>query len=268
MSLESRKPITLSEVAQWCEEIYSEPDESDPEFEARMITSMMATGLTDVSVFQASEVQVAVGTRAEVQVVIFRGTDSVSKILNNFFIGSDPDPIIPGVSVHSVWGNDVGLFMAWAEKKIDWTGSKLKYFCGHSRGGAQAQIAAARYRQRGHDTVCISFESPRAGNSRFAQYVNRSLPHIRVARSGDIVPLTPFPPLYHHTCRPWFLDRHGLLRYDSRFGSRMYSHFLSLLSHIGRRGIAAFEYHSMEQVADLIHRNESSVGESLIERML
>lgn len=69
-------------------------------------------------------------------------------------------------------------------------------FCGHSKGGACAQLAALRYWLEFNRPVsCITFGAPRCGDSRFAVAVEHSGVLIRRYENyGDCVPHVPFEP--------------------------------------------------------------------------
>jgi triacylglycerol lipase len=85
------------------------------------------------------------------------------------------------------------------------------WFCGHSLGGAMAQICAGRCRRSGisaNPKEVVTFGSPRVGSRRYIEHAQ--VRHIRWVNNNDIV--TRVPPRwlrYHHTGTHMYLDRHG-----------------------------------------------------------
>jgi hypothetical protein len=78
------------------------------------------------------------------------------------------------------------------------------YICGHSLGGALAQIASAVF-ERDTLAACYTFGSPRVGTMDFDRQVK--CPHYRLVNHWDLVPGVP-PPLlrgYQHTGDPRLL---------------------------------------------------------------
>ena len=73
--------------------------------------------------------------------------------------------------------------------------------CGHSLGGALATVCALDFaaREGGLRTVCVTFGSPRVGNSSFAYHFNREVDEsYRFVNRRDLIPHTPSRWLYKH----------------------------------------------------------------------
>ena len=85
------------------------------------------------------------------------------------------------------------------------------WFCGHSLGGAMAQICAGRCRLSdiaAEPREVVTFGSPRVGTKRYLRHA--ALRHIRWVNNNDIV--TRVPPRwlrYSHTGARRYLNRHG-----------------------------------------------------------
>ncbi|XP_028406220.1 proprotein convertase subtilisin/kexin type 5-like [Dendronephthya gigantea] len=64
---------------------------------------------------------------------------------------------------------------------------------GHSRGGALATLAAVDLTRSGYNTNLITYGSPRVGNKRFSDYVNKILRglNLRVTYKNDVVTVLP-----------------------------------------------------------------------------
>jgi len=88
------------------------------------------------------------------------------------------------------------------------------WFCGHSLGGAMAQICAARCLIspiNSEPEEVYTFGSPRIGNRQYVEYPR--LKHYRWVNNNDVVPRVP-PMLlgYTHSGIELYLDRHGKIR--------------------------------------------------------
>lgn len=85
------------------------------------------------------------------------------------------------------------------------------WFCGHSLGGAMAQICAGRCRLSEIAAVpreVVTFGSPRVGTRRYIRHAR--IPHLRWVNNNDIVARV--PPMwlrYRHTGTRMYLDRNG-----------------------------------------------------------
>ncbi len=88
------------------------------------------------------------------------------------------------------------------------------WFCGHSLGGAMAQICAGRCQVSdiaAVPTEVVTFGSPRVGTKRYIQHAK--VRHLRWVNNNDIV--TRVPPTwlrYRHTGTHMYLDRNGDVR--------------------------------------------------------
>lgn len=89
--------------------------------------------------------------------------------------------------------------------------SRDVWFCGHSLGGAMAQICAGRCQLSDIAAVprlVTTFGSPRVGTKRYIQHAN--VRHVRWVNNNDVV--TRVPPRwlrYRHTGVIHYIDRHG-----------------------------------------------------------
>jgi predicted lipase len=78
-------------------------------------------------------------------------------------------------------------------------------FCGHSLGGALAQIAAAHVASHPSfkniaNISCITFGGPRVGNKAFASWFSTMVPHhYRIVHKHDPIPNVPVLPFWQHT---------------------------------------------------------------------
>ena len=64
---------------------------------------------------------------------------------------------------------------------------------GHSLGGAKATLAAVDLTKAGYNTDLITYGSPRVGNKKFSEYVDKTLKglNLRVTYKNDVVTVTP-----------------------------------------------------------------------------
>ena len=139
--------------------------------------------------------------------IIFRGTESISDVISDINIIKDPLIIknstrTPMVhrgflkqleSVNKHLENSIFEYI-----KTNPSGSIIT--CGHSLGGGIASIAALRYTDKFEiPTYCITFGSPRAGDTYFCEKFNENiLLSIRVVDEDDPVSLIPPPFTYRH----------------------------------------------------------------------
>ena len=74
--------------------------------------------------------------------------------------------------------------------------SPPRIYCGHSKGGAMAQLAAFYYCQtRARPCVCVTFGAPRVADAAFASAFDESgVSLVRYENHGDVVPMVPFDP--------------------------------------------------------------------------
>ena len=146
-------------------------------------------------------------------VVVFRGTEA-----NDWNdIKADANAITALAEtvgkVHSGFKGEVDDIWPLIEKELE-ANTKPLWFCGHSLGGAMANICGGRcvlsYLKMEPEGV-YTFGSPRVGCRRYVNHV--PLTHYRWVNNNDIV--TRVPPVmlgYRHSGTEQYLDRHGKLR--------------------------------------------------------
>ena len=241
--------------------------ERTTEFEQRFKEDAAADhGVNVLKIADLHDCQAALCEWQNTVIVVYRGTDSAGEMATNLFAKLKADPVIPGVKTHRVWGKEVErLQNFWEEHDLT---KEFVIFTGHSRGAADAQIHAARHNhilktkgKRTPPAVCVSHESPRPGNRAFAQFMRNNVSHIRWAVSGDIVPLTPIPPFFWHDVQPWLFDSSKQLRRSVGLVTRCLDYPRAILAHCGVPGLASVALHSMADLAKLIEKEESFLGE-------
>jgi len=87
--------------------------------------------------------------------------------------------------------------------------------CGHSLGGGIASIAALKYTSNLNiPACCITFGSPRVGNSDFCKEFNNKITFsIRMVNDDDPIPLVPLPCTYTHVDgMKWLYDEKVLTK--------------------------------------------------------
>jgi predicted lipase len=93
--------------------------------------------------------------------------------------------------------------------------SKKVYFCGHSLGSSIATLASLSYASLHKDTDvhCITFGSPRVGNSGFVKLFNKTVKnHQRYVTESDIVPVMSAIYEYIHVSDAICLTDRGILK--------------------------------------------------------
>lgn len=191
-------------------------------------------------------------------VVCFRGTESMEDVLTDLKIYKKKFPLLSlneceWPEVHA--GFFEQFFSVCYKLEEVCNNSKKLIFCGHSLGGALATLAAAYfgYKHVRKECSCITFGSPRVGDTLFAQYfderVNVSL---RYVNDNDPVPCLPTSWRYKHVKGLRWLNQDVVMKEIKVW--RFYR-FLknTLLSTIGY-GYNALDDHSCKNyIIDLEH---------------
>ena len=130
------------------------------------------------------------------------------------------------------------------------------WFCGHSLGGALAQICAARCKLsyiRSEPEQVFTYGSPRIGCHRYVNHVE--LDHFRWVNNNDIV--TRVPPVwmgYRHNGKEMYLDNNGLLK-DCRGWRRMSDRLQGFFKGLMKWKIDQLSDHSAVRYKDYIFEN-------------
>ncbi len=100
------------------------------------------------------------------------------------------------------------------------------WICGHSLGGALANLATARFYEHDIDEVggTYTFGQPRVGNKEFAQWFNfiSATRYFRVVNNNDVVARVPFYKGYEHVGKFCYFDAEGDLRGEKLTGTEMF----------------------------------------------
>lgn len=125
-------------------------------------------------------------------VLVFRGSVNIEDWRVNLDFGlAQIETDIGIVRIHKGFLNAYREFEAELHADInEIIGKNIGlYICGHSLGGALAQIASAALKID-NLAACYSFGAPRIGTSKFDEYVK--CPHYRIVNSWDVVPAIPY----------------------------------------------------------------------------
>ncbi|AUF82148.1 class 3 lipase [Tetraselmis virus 1] len=137
--------------------------------------------------------------------VVFRGTDSKQDLVVDFSVLKSEMRFLQdngeGIDVHAgfriQFNATIRFILNYLKKYPERKGVVC---CGHSLGGALATICACYLKDEKHESnvKCINFGSPRTGNGRFAQEVNRLVEVERVVVGSDPVADIPTRLRWHH----------------------------------------------------------------------
>lgn len=168
------------------------------------------------------DVQAYVCARADCVIVAFRGTEAnkiqdwvnnMDTLLDNRFRGS----------VHRGFMRSVDFICEELKATIQTfqKNNQKLFFCGHSQGGALANLAAAQALEEGMNLHQVyTFGQPRAGNLLFAGLFNKKFKaqYFRVVNHGDIITRVPTRKSDYSHCGTFiFLDQEGELHTNSAY---------------------------------------------------
>jgi triacylglycerol lipase len=154
--------------------------------------------------------------------------------------------------VHRCFKADVDELWPKIESELE-DNRKPVWFCGHSLGGAFANICAQRCLLsyvRSEPKELHTFGSPRIGNKKYVRHVN--VEHYRWVNNNDYI--TRVPPIwlgYRHSGTEMYLDREGKLKTIGgwrRFGDRLQGALQGYL----RRRLDYADDHAITQYVDRI----------------
>ena len=142
-------------------------------------------------------------------VIAFRGTESFRDVISDLNIDLVPlhlKNITRTPSVHKGFYDQFNSIKAKLTLDInkymnDTTIKEPKIIVtGHSLGGALATIAACKYSYDYEFPIkCVTFGSPRVGNSLFVEYFNNKVDlSLRYVNDNDPIPLVPLPIRFRH----------------------------------------------------------------------
>jgi hypothetical protein len=165
-----------------------------------------------------------------IAIVCFRGSDSLRDMADNFNIEtmelllSTPEKERITVGVHTGFYEQVKSIISPILMDLIYYQNKYdKVICtGHSSGGALATICCAIIYERLFTACtkpkivsCITFGSPRVGDSRFVKYFNKYIKECwRITNAQDPVAIVPFCFTYQHV-------GYGLVIYDDKSVKRI-----------------------------------------------
>jgi hypothetical protein len=144
---------------------------------------------------------VLVGETAGEIIIAFRGTTPFSdsdreKVLvdwvNDAICQLTQAPNVPG-SVHAAFSHECNELWSWVTGAVlGYLSPKPLWVTGHSKGGALANIAAAKFAAAGRVPNVCTFEAARCGDQKFADGFAELVPHAeRYEFHNDVVPFLP-----------------------------------------------------------------------------
>jgi len=156
-------------------------------------------------------------TKDDTQYIVFRGSSSIFDFISDFDflqIPLDGYPIEENIRIHR------GFYMQFKSVRdklfADIDPNKKLVFCGHSLASSCATIAALYYGSlhKETDITCITFGSPRIGNSGFVNLYNSIVKNtLRFITEKDIVPVMSLPIYdYIHVCNAYCLKENYILK--------------------------------------------------------
>lgn len=138
--------------------------------------------------------------------VTFRGTSSFKDVLIDIDIRTIR--IKDKIRVHEGFYNQFkSVEIEITKRLIKNLDAKNIIFCGHSLGGALAQLAAAYYGEilDFSNVICHTFGSPRVGNKYFVEWFSKHVDeNVRIENNRDPVPMIPQMAYWHHTTNKCF----------------------------------------------------------------
>jgi triacylglycerol lipase len=127
-------------------------------------------------------------------------------------------------------------------------------FTGHSLGAAISTIASADYLDEFVHTHLITFGSPRVGDRKFAEHLNRSVWTRRHVNNNDIVPRCPYVG-YFHVGNCSYFDRNGNCSYNPPFRRMVWDSIVGRIRDLGSAGSDGVKDHSMNKYLSLMEKH-------------
>ena len=211
-------------------------------------------GFTDGKFFNCGGAQAYWFQNDHDSVVVFRGTE-----VNDWNdIRADANALTAVAEtvgkVHRGFKSEVDEIWPHIEKALE-VNRKPLWFCGHSLGGAMANICSARamlsYIKSEPEGV-YTFGSPRVGCKKYVSHVK--LPHYRWVNNNDIV--TRVPPMflgYRHSGTEMYIDRLGRLK-DIKGWRRVSDRLQGFLSGLKRLRVDQLSDHLAPNYIDAIFK--------------
>ena len=211
-------------------------------------------GFTDGKFFNCGGSQAYWFQNEHDSVVVFRGTE-----VNDWNdIRADANALTAIAEtvgkVHRGFKSEVDEIWPHIEKALE-SNRKPLWFCGHSLGGAMANICAARamlsYIKTEPEGV-FTYGSPRVGCKKYVSHVK--LPHYRWVNNNDIV--TRVPPVflgYRHSGSEMYIDRLGRLK-EIEGWRRVSDRLQGFLSGLRRLKVDQLSDHSVPNYIDAIFK--------------
>lgn len=225
----------------------------------------------DTATFKSGGVFAFAGLRenSSTAVVAFRGSEIAWDDWANNLKCAAKVTHVAGGRVHRGFQDELQSIWASIESKLwDWGNDcqrELRVdFCGHSKGGALATLAALRWQVSplpGQLGRLVTFGAPRVGDKEFVAACDKHLIYARTwrfANAGDPVPITPswWRGFTHH-CEPYYFDCSGTLHAP---GEALC--LFRMWESLGARLWAAFKlnpltiyHHAVAQYVDLLERH-------------
>ena len=211
-------------------------------------------GFTDGKFFNCGGAQAYWFQNEHDSVVVFRGTE----VDDWNDIRADANALTAVAEtvgkVHRGFKAEVDEIWPHIEKALE-SNKKPLWFCGHSLGGAMANICSARamlsYIKTEPEGV-FTFGSPRVGCRKYVSHVK--LPHYRWVNNNDIV--TRVPPVflgYRHSGTEMYIDRLGRLK-DIKGWRRVSDRLQGFLSGLKRFKVDQLSDHSAHNYIDAIFK--------------
>jgi predicted lipase len=151
------------------------------------------------SVFE--DVNAFLWIESDVLYLSYRGTSSVQDALGD--MNALPIQIKDNIYIHEGFYEQFKSIEYLVTKEIlKYPNIKTIQICGHSLGGAVAQIAAAFYGEKFHlkTVICHTIGCPRTGNDGFVEWFSKNVKkNTRIVNKRDIVTMVPQSPIWLHT---------------------------------------------------------------------
>ncbi len=174
------------------------------------------------------DVQVYMTANTDTLIVSFRGTEAnkLQDWVNNMdtqLVEAFQGKVHRGFirSINLIWDHLIETIQSFRQNQ------QAIFFCGHSQGGALANLAAARALEIGLPLHQVyTFGQPRAGDLLFAAFLNERLKarYFRIVNQGDIITRAPTRKSGYSHCGTFiFLDNQGQLHTDSVYWTNFWN---------------------------------------------